>query len=154
MLPDSFEVLSFKTAQLLLHLQHRFNISTKSNEHTSAGSTHTHTENLHVGQSNRHACAHMPMCTPWHIYSPSVISILTLTGSIHHVSCRGRGGDIGFAEMEEANTRKSTLIGNKSTSGESRTAARRKGGGKAGRKERKVRMGSRVSECRVVRIKG
>lgn len=65
----------------------------------------------------------MPMYTPWHIYSPGTISILTLTGSIHHVSCRGRGGHTGFAEMEEANTRKSTLIGNKFTTGESRTAA-------------------------------
>lgn len=96
----------------------------------------------------------MLMCTPWHIYSPSTISILTLTGSIHHVSCRGRGGDIGFAEMEEANTRKSTLIGNKSTSGESRTAARRKEGRKVRRNERKIKMGSRVSGCRVVSIKG
>lgn len=49
--------------------------------------------------------------TPWHIYSPSKISILTLTGSIHHLLCRGRGGDIGFVEMEEANTRIRSFTG-------------------------------------------
>lgn len=73
------------------------------------------------------------MHTPWHIYTPITIPIFTLTGSIPHLFCRGRGGDMGFAGMEEANTRKSCITGSISTSGESRTAARRKGGTKEGR---------------------
>lgn len=89
------------------------------------------------GKKQTHTYVRTQMYTPWHIYTPSTIPILTLTGSVHHLFCWGRGGDTGFAEMEEANTRKSSHTGNKSTTGESGTAARRTGGWKEGRKETK-----------------
>lgn len=91
--------------------------------------THAHMK------KQRHLQAYADVHTPWHIYTPSTIPILTLTGSILRLFGWGRGGDMGFAEMEEANTRISRLT--HSTTGESRTAAWGEDGRKQRRKEAK-----------------